>query len=266
FVIGRLVGPASLGVYNVALELSTLPTTELVMPINRAVFPGYAKLAHDPDALRRGFLAVTSLVASLAVPAAVGVAVVAEPLVMTLLGPKWRAAIPIIQILALYGLLRALQVLAMDLFVAAGRPAMQLRLSALNLAILVPSLVVGATSTGLAGAAWGALFTSLVMLPITYASLTVVLRQAHREYWRLFWRPALAAGVMFVAVGVWSEWFGSHSLARFDGLRLVTSVLIGAFAYGIALVGLWIAAGRPHGAESRVVGALRARVRVVVRA
>ena len=47
FVIGRMAGARALGMYAVAYEISNLPTTELVWPITRAVFPGYSRLAGD---------------------------------------------------------------------------------------------------------------------------------------------------------------------------------------------------------------------------
>ena len=40
FVIGRFLGPATLGLYNVSAEFASLPTTDLGAPINRALLPG----------------------------------------------------------------------------------------------------------------------------------------------------------------------------------------------------------------------------------
>src|SRR6202022_3008075 len=39
FILGRTVGAAGLGIYNIASEIAVLPSTELIAPINRAVFP-----------------------------------------------------------------------------------------------------------------------------------------------------------------------------------------------------------------------------------
>ena len=47
-----------------------MPTTELASPINRAVFPGYAKSSRDPEGLRRGFLDVIGTIILFALPAA----------------------------------------------------------------------------------------------------------------------------------------------------------------------------------------------------
>jgi O-antigen/teichoic acid export membrane protein len=39
FILGRTVGSYGLGVYNLAAEISAMPSTELIAPLNRAVYP-----------------------------------------------------------------------------------------------------------------------------------------------------------------------------------------------------------------------------------
>ena len=69
WVIGRIAGPASLGAFNMSYELTSMPSTELVAPINRAVFPAYAKLASEGQgALRREYLSVIAVIVLLAGP------------------------------------------------------------------------------------------------------------------------------------------------------------------------------------------------------
>jgi hypothetical protein len=92
WVIGRLAGPASLGAFNVSYELASLPSTELIAPINRAVFPAYAKLAKEsPEALRVEYLSVIAMIMLIAAPAVLGLAAVAPLLVPVMLGPNWSS-------------------------------------------------------------------------------------------------------------------------------------------------------------------------------
>src|SRR5690606_24602448 len=73
FVIGRLRGPAGLGLYNVSYELANLPTTEISAPINRALLPGFARLSDEPEQLRSIYTSAMSVLALFAVPAAAGI-------------------------------------------------------------------------------------------------------------------------------------------------------------------------------------------------
>src|SRR6185503_18986206 len=89
FIVGRIAGSQALGLYNIALEIVTMPTTELVAPVNRAAYPAYARLANDLGQLRYTYLQVVSMVALLALPAAVGLGLTAKLFVPILLGPRW---------------------------------------------------------------------------------------------------------------------------------------------------------------------------------
>ncbi|MBK7673691.1 MAG: oligosaccharide flippase family protein [Candidatus Accumulibacter sp.] len=62
FLIGRYLTAQVLGIFRVSREIATLPTSELIFPIMRAVFPGYAAVAHDRAELARSFLLVQGTV------------------------------------------------------------------------------------------------------------------------------------------------------------------------------------------------------------
>src|SRR5690606_21520371 len=81
FMLGRMLGPRVLGTYTLAFEVSNLPTTELIAPVNRAVYPGYAKLAHDIAKLRESFLGIIGIIAVFALPAGGGIAALGDPIV-----------------------------------------------------------------------------------------------------------------------------------------------------------------------------------------
>ena len=64
-LVGKLGGPAALGVFGLANDLALLPSSELGAPINRAVYPGYARAARDARRLitqRREFLLAQEVV------------------------------------------------------------------------------------------------------------------------------------------------------------------------------------------------------------
>src|SRR5262249_52980585 len=121
-LIGRMCGPQSLGTYGMAYEISNLPTTELVWPMHRALFPGYALLARDPARLRQTFLDVMGVIAVVAVPAGIGIGIVARPLVSVLLGDRWLAAVDLVYILAAFGVVRVLHGPTGAVYLALGVP------------------------------------------------------------------------------------------------------------------------------------------------
>src|SRR4029450_11563728 len=97
--VGRMFGAQTLGAYTVGAEIAQLAHTELVAPINRAMIPGYSRLANDVDAFRRTCIDATAGVLLLVLPATVGIVVIAGPIVRVLLGDQWSEAVPVIQVL-----------------------------------------------------------------------------------------------------------------------------------------------------------------------
>lgn len=256
FVIGRLSGAASLGLYNISNEISNLFTTELAAPINRAVFAGYSKLASDAAALRNAYLSVIGIIGLATVPAGVGVAAIAEPLVLVLLGDTWVDAVPLIQVLSLAGAVRSLGTNIGPAFWALGRPASVTAFTIVRLVILVPLMIWLVRTNGPVGGAFAALIVTSVVTPIQVVVLLFLLDCAVSELIRQFWRPLVGAAVMYVLVRqlllLASGWF--------IVLQLAAAVVLGASAYVACVVALWYLSGKPDGAERTVLSKIRSRM------
>jgi O-antigen/teichoic acid export membrane protein len=260
FVIGRIAGARSLGLFNISDEISNLPTTEIVMPINRAVYAGYAQIANDRARLRTGFLNVISVIAAFAVPAGAGIAVTAPLLVPLLLGSQWLDAIPLIQVLAPYGVLIALQTNTLYVYIALGEPRTATLLNALHVALLVPTLVLLTTHAGAMGAAWGCLLVTIVTTPVNIVVLVRRLQVSPRDLLAAAWRPLAAASAMLAVVHLVVSWSGT-SPAGSAGVpwlaaQLGLAVFVGAAAYTVVVWLLWLACRRPPGIEKELIGRL----------
>src|SRR4029078_4894223 len=97
-LVGRYLGSRALRLYAVAYNVMFLPVGRISQPIQQVVFAAFAKLQHDPvrlsDAWRRG----NQLISAVNVPAFVGMAVIAPDFVPVVLGHKWHAAVPVLQL------------------------------------------------------------------------------------------------------------------------------------------------------------------------
>jgi O-antigen/teichoic acid export membrane protein len=251
YVIGKTSGPKQLGLFSVAYEISNLPTTELVAPINRAIFPGYAKIATDMEVLRQGFINVISLIVLVATPIGVGIAVTAEPLIEVFLGSKWLDAIPLVQILAIYGVTVAMQTNLAAVYLALGIPKVLTLLSAAHVALLIPLVIWLTGSDGAIGAAWAYLIISTLFIPINYS---VMFRRIQLKPMTLianFWRSLTSSIIMYAVVYFYLDY--THNPAGGFGndlFRLISSAGIGAAVYIACVLGLWRASRKPGGAEA----------------
>ena len=98
-LIGRLLGSVLLGIYNRAYMLLFLPMYFLTNSLARVAFPAFSKVQDDLPRVRALYLTSTTLITTLVLPVCAGVAVAAPELVQVLLGPRWAASVPILQVL-----------------------------------------------------------------------------------------------------------------------------------------------------------------------
>lgn len=255
-VVGRVSGPQALGTYSVAYEISNLPTTELVFPITRAVFPGYSKMSHDLSEIRRGFVDVLSVILLFVLPAGLGVVAVAEPLINVVLGSQWTAAIPLVKILGVFGVLRAATSNTGAVYMALGLPRIITYLSVLYLVLLGGALFVLVPRHGAIGAACSVLFAASIQIPIGFIVLGRIIDMSLDTFMGCVWRPLVSALVMVGVVSATLSWLASQGYESL--LQLAIAVPLGAASYGGSVLGLWVLSRRPQGGEAVLLPYLRA--------
>ncbi|KAB2880963.1 lipopolysaccharide biosynthesis protein [bacterium] len=100
FVIGRYLGPNSLGVYNRAYMLINLPAYQLANSLNKVIFPSFSKIQSDIPKLKRAYASSITLLSVILFPVCFGVIPAAKEVVLVILGDQWSGAVPVLQILA----------------------------------------------------------------------------------------------------------------------------------------------------------------------
>ncbi|HVE90590.1 MAG TPA: lipopolysaccharide biosynthesis protein, partial [Burkholderiaceae bacterium] len=249
FFVGRMFGAQTLGAYTVGAEIAQLAHTELVAPINRAMIPGYSRLADDLDAFRLTCIDSAGAILLLVLPASVGMAILAGPIVRVLLGEQWSEAVPVIQVLAFSGAVNAIVSNNHAAYVALGRPQLSAFILLSRVAVLIPLLFLLSTQLGLLGIVYAEFAAAAASLLVSYPMLFRQLRIPVLGYVRALWRPTLASAIMgFLVYGV-LQLFAPHYSVATAVRDLVTGVVVGVLTYGLMLWGLWRLSHRPDTAE-----------------
>lgn len=258
FIVGRYAGASLLGVYSVGCEISNLIATELLWPVARVVFSGFAKMAGDRADLRKGFLDVLGLLFMIATPVAVGTGLTAEHIVRIFLGQQWLAAIPLIQILALYGVVNFATANSQAIYLALGRPDLMALGNLPAFLMLPPLLLWGIARYGLAGAAWALVADGTLNLVVNIALMRRQIDFSLSEVFACLWRPAIAASVMAASVAALSIYWPIAGTMIGLVAQFGTVAATGALVYFGVLLLLWRIAGLPDGAERNALAALHA--------
>ena len=139
-VVARLLGVATLGLYQMGWRVASLPTMQMTEVVSGVTVAAYAKLQDSSERARHAYLRVLRVVALVAIPIGVGIEVHAEGLVRLLLGGRWAAIVPMIQVLALFGVIRSLARTTAPLFQGIGRPKLQTVVAGVELGVLAALL------------------------------------------------------------------------------------------------------------------------------
>lgn len=245
-VVGRMLGARILGLYEMAYKVPEITVIISVWVVSKVLFPAFSRAHAEGEEVGRLYVTALRWIGLLAVPSSLGLALIAEPLVVTLFGERWREAIPILQALALYTGLRALGAHAEDVLKATGRPGLLAAIGVAKALILVPLLLLAARSGPVAVALTMAGVAALTLL----FSVAVVCRLTRVKPLDLLaaLRPSLLAGAaMSAALLAWQR-LGPGT----DGpLTLLATLAIGTASY---LAVLWMV---QPGLISEVRGALR---------
>ncbi|MFN4291462.1 MAG: lipopolysaccharide biosynthesis protein [Permianibacter sp.] len=259
FLISRIEGLTSLGFYSNAHMLAALPTVELVMPISRALFPGFSSLLNEPARLRDTYLQALCGLLTLALPMAVGLAFVAEAAVLLLLGQQWLPITPLVQGLAVAQVVALATASSVPLLMALGN-VRGLFWRALATLVYRPVLIFLALRWfGMEGVPLAIFFVLLVQVSIDSWLIRRSLQFSIRYWWHRTWRPYAAAAVMALTLWLWLP--GTPVLSISDALvRMVIAGLIAAPVYLLALLLLWHGSGRPAGLEQIAIDFLKRRL------
>lgn len=252
-LIGKFLGPTALGFYTVGNNLATMPTRESTQPLTRTLFPAFAHLRHDPERLRRAYQRVQALVTAVALPLGVGMAVVAEPLVLLAMGQKWLPAVLVIQAIASVVALQTIGSLSQPLAMSKGETRTIFTRSLRLFLYRIPFIVLGMYYDGLRG-----ILIARVLVGTTgiFASLHIVKQLTGLGYREQLWanrRALLAVSAMAGGVGTLIHFWPSPSVEHFSLiLHLAVYASVGAFIYvGLSML-IWTIEGRPDGPETEI--------------
>ena len=165
-VVGKILGSSSLGIYQIAYKFSTLPISEVTNVVNQVIFPVYAKFSDDKVRLRRAFHKVITLSSLVAFVLGGCIFFFARSIILIFMGEQWTLAIPAIQILAIYGILRTIFGNFSPLFLSMGRQDYVARMTLFRVIGLSVVIVPSILSFGMVGAGYAMLFSIIFEIPV----------------------------------------------------------------------------------------------------
>ena len=161
---GRWFGIGSLGVYQAAYKISTLPVTEVAGSVNQVSFPLMSKLKDDRIRFWKVFRVSIGGIGAIGVIGGAILWFFPTQVVTILLGKQWLAAVPLIRYLAVFGIIRSLESGLQPVFLASGRPQAGSWGNAIKVLVLGLGLLVWGRG-GISGVALAAVVSGAAVIP-----------------------------------------------------------------------------------------------------
>ena len=155
FVLSRIGGPTVVGLYNKADSLARAPML-VARSVYDPIFRSMSKVQDDKDQCRYVYFRTIALLAVYMLPIVVGLAWIAEPLVLFLYGTKWVDAGKPLSILCLVGALACVRSPAGAVLAAQNWLGREVFVHLSNLLLIAVAAYFG-LQWGLVGVAWGIL-------------------------------------------------------------------------------------------------------------
>tara|TARA_R110000868_G_scaffold29049_2_gene108032 strand:+ start:18769 stop:20208 length:1440 start_codon:yes stop_codon:yes gene_type:complete len=205
-LLGVLLGPHSLGLYNLAWSLVIQPITRINPILVRVAFPLFAKVQDDRNRLKRGYFFLVWILTAINGPLLIGFSAVATLFIPIFLGDRWTETISIVQILAFVSFFRSISNPIGSLFLATGRADLGFKWNLLLLCLQPIAVFAGAHFGGLMGVAISVLVMQIVYIPLLYLLLIrTLLGACLKEYIASFLPIFVISMVMGLVVLAISE-------------------------------------------------------------
>lgn len=230
-IVGALVSATALGFYQLAYRLSNAPATEISEVISGVMFPTFSKIQNDVEALQSAYLRVLQVMSFVAFPASFGIAMVAPSFVRAFLGQEWLPMVTAMQLLALYGLTRAIGKTCSPIWKAIGRPDYVTKLTALRVALIAIGIVPLTSMYGIEGTAL--LVTGIAVVPMLPLDLHFLAKSIDLGYAAIAREMAYPlAGSFAMSASVLAV---QNALAVSAVVEFFALVLVGVVSYAVAV-------------------------------
>lgn len=163
--VGKIFGPAILGLYDIAFKFANIAFSEITDIVSRVTFPYFATIQKDKEKLKNNFIRNVMI---LSIPAFLTTAVFLlfpAPIITIIFGEKWKNAASLLQILSIYGFVRAITGPAGPLFLAIGKPKILSITNIINFVFLIILIYPLSKILNVQGVAFAVVISYLLVQP-----------------------------------------------------------------------------------------------------
>jgi len=196
FFVWIYLDATALALYQAAYKFSNIPATEISHVISQVSFPAYSKIQNDIPRTRDAYFKIFQFSSCLSIPVAALIFILTPEFVTIFLKPEWYPMIPVMQMLAIFGMLRSLAATAGPVYQAVGRPDIVTKSSFVKLVFLAIIIYPLTQRWGIVGTCGAILIAEIMIRPTVLYLLTKLLKCGLLRFVRIVSFPLTATILM----------------------------------------------------------------------
>lgn len=203
--VGKILGVAMLGYYQLAYKISNISATEVSSVISRLSFPVYARLQNDMTRLKKAFIKILQFTTFLSFPIAGAVIAFGYDFTKIFLGDKWLPMVPAMMVLAVWGAIRSVGATSGAFFKGIGRPDISTKMYIIQVAIILGLIYYFSIMWGILGTSFAILISAVVMNAIRNQLIIMRLKCRSWDYYKVIVFAAIISVIPMSAILVLSN-------------------------------------------------------------
>jgi len=179
-LIGKLFSPLQLGYYTKADNYQKLPVSTIDIIVRQVTYPLLSNIQNNENQLKDTYRTLTKTTSFLVFFLLFGLAAVAEPFIVTLIGEKWLPSVPYLQLLCFVGSFFPLISINVNILNVKGRSDLSLVVQIVKIFFSIPVLLLGffyGISEMILGMIASSLFLYLIVMSFTSRMINYTIKE-----------------------------------------------------------------------------------------
>jgi O-antigen/teichoic acid export membrane protein len=232
-LIGKFLGPAPLGFYDLAYRLLLFPLGNISSVFGRVMFPALSSIQGNKAKVRWAYLQATRYISIVIFPMMIGLFAVAPQFIRVIFGPQWERSIFLVQVLALISLAQSISATVGWIYQSQGRTDIMFRWGVFSVFVIGPSIALGLRWDIEGVAVLYATSILLLIYPcfaIPFRLIELKFSQFIKQFGSIFLAAMVMGGIVF---GL--RLFLQKILMASDLITLISTVAVGIVSYATLL-------------------------------
>jgi teichuronic acid exporter len=223
-LVGKLLGAAPLGYYTMAFRISKYPLSKAAAVFGNMFFPVFASFTGDREKIKRNLFKISFVTSIFLVPVLFFAIFGIKPLILLVIGEKWRPIIPIVVYFFVYLIVECFCIADDSVMLATGRVKTLNAVKSVSSVLLLGLGFIAIKLFGIIGMVWVFSLVTFGYLLVIKIILLKSIRSSFAEFFA-YLGPVLIMFMPFIVI-LGSYWIILSSLLTIPILYLSGELIL----------------------------------------